>query len=122
MMRLSLSSIEPPPKAKSKAYQIAELLPEIEAALSAGHSHQAIFEQVKNTTGLDLTFGYYENTIHRIRHRQDAKSRANSASPASPKIKQPPQTVSPLTAIRSVDAPTSKLQAALGEDVGDFFS
>lgn len=121
MTRLSISLSVPPPKAKSKAAQITELLPEIEAALSAGNSHDAIFENVKKTIGLELTFGYYKNTLHRARHRQTENAKAKSKPVSPPGPKSLPTTVSPKST-RSIDAPTSKLQAKLGEGVGDFFS
>lgn len=122
MTRLSLSLIQALPKAKSKASHIAELLPEIEEALAAGYSHQAIFEQVKNTTGLELTFGYYENTIHRIRQRVEAKAKSVTEPPAAAGQKSPPLNFSTIKATQSIGAPTSKLQAALSEAVDDFFS
>lgn len=122
MTRFLISLIEPVPKAKSKAAQIAELLPEIEAALTAGHSHRAIFEQVENALGIGLTFGYYENTIHRIRQRQEAKGEF-LATPLMVQERPPsPITVDPTRTPQFTDAPTSKLQAALSESVDDFFS
>jgi hypothetical protein len=122
MTRLSLSFIERAPKTKSKASRIAELLPEVEAALTAGHSHQTIFEQVKNTTGLQLTFGYYENTIHRIRQRQQKKATGAAKPPAAFGLKPSPTIPGAIGTAQDNGAPTSKLQAALGEPIDDFFS
>lgn len=122
MTRLNLSLTGPAPKEKSKAAQIAELLPEIEAALAAGHSHQAIFEHVKGTTGLELTFGYYENTLHRIRQRQEAKNREISKPPAASTQQPIPQAVLPFRAEPRNGALTSRLQTILGASDDDFFS
>ncbi|MFC5550194.1 hypothetical protein [Massilia aerilata] len=122
MTRLDLSLIEPAPKAKSKAAQIAELLPEIEEALAAGHSHLTIFEQIKNKIGLELSFGYYENTLHRLRQRKAAKNKVTPRPQAGVDRNQIPQAAIAVRPGNSNDAPTSKLQAALGEPVDDFFS
>jgi hypothetical protein len=122
MNRLSILLTDQLPKAKSKAAQITELLPEIEAAVEAGHSHEAIFENVKKTTGLDLTFGYYKNTLHRVRRKTEAKSKTVAKPPAAHGLKPITVTGSPSKAAQKTDEPTSKLQAALSEAVGDFFS
>jgi hypothetical protein len=123
MTKLSLSLVEPVPRQKSKAAQLAELLPEIEVALVAGHTHRVIFEQVEKAIGLNLTFGYYQNTIHRIRQRKEAAAK-KLAAPAPAPRKIPPNTLStsPATGAQAMDAPTSKLQEALSEPVDDFFS
>lgn len=65
----SFSTIAPPKKSKSR--QLVELLPSIEAALAVGYSHAAIFDHIQNTIGLDLTFRYYQLTLHRIRKKRD---------------------------------------------------
>lgn len=119
----SLSSLEPAPRAKSKAAQISELLPEIEAALAAGCSHKTIFEHIKRTLGLNLTFGYYENTLHRIRQRQDSPAPTHTAGRL---IKAKPHTLEPgaraVPAAPAIDGATSLTQGALFAPIDDFFS
>lgn len=123
MTILSLSSIPPAPRPKSKAAQLAELLPEIEAALEAGHSHQAIFEHVKKTVGLDLTFGYYENTMHRLRRRVKMNVKENptqhlALQKTTPKVFLAPRADN----VQALGSSKSKLQQILSEPIGDFFS
>lgn len=123
MIKLSLTAIAPVPRPKSKAAQIADLLPEIEAALKAGHSHRVIFEDVKNTVGLDLTFGYYENTIHRVRKRLDQPEKGKEPPVPRPSKIVPKQVITP----RAPDAlakgsAANKLQEVLSEPIDDFFS
>lgn len=122
MQRLFFSLTEPVPRAKSKSAQIAELLPEIDAALVAGHSHEAIFEKIKNTLGVNLTFGYYKNTIHRIRHRRDVKSKTVEVPLALHRSKPVKDTVVPGKVVPTVAVPMSKAQEILLGPVGDFFS
>lgn len=64
-----LIPVAPPPKSKSQ--QLAKLLPGIEAALSEGHGHEVIYDHIKNTVGLELTYKYYKTTLHRIRKKRD---------------------------------------------------
>lgn len=123
MTILSLSSIPPSTRPKSKAAQLAELLPEIEAALQAGHSHQAIFEHIKKTVGLDLTFGYYENTMHRIRRRLKMNIKENPIQPlalqkTTPKVSSAPRANN----VQTRGSSKSKLQQILSEPIDDFFS
>lgn len=123
MTILSLSSIPPSPRPKSKAAQLAELLPEIEAALQAGHSHHAIYEHVKKTVGLDLTFGYYENTMHRIRRRIKMNVKENPTQPlalqkTTPKVFSAPRANN----VQTLGSSKSKLQQILSEPIDDFFS
>lgn len=125
MTRLSLTSVVPVPMSKSKAAQLAELLPEIEAALVAGHSHRAIFEDVKKTVGLDLTFGYYENTIHRLRRRNKTDLQVNLMPTPTPTLQTATQKIfitPPAEVVQTVGPPKSKLQKILSEPIGDFFS
>lgn len=78
-----LTDVAPPPK--SKAAQLADLLPAIEAALAAGHPHTAIFEHIQNKHGLALTYRYYHLTLHRLRRRRDeasGKQRSRAGGPA----------------------------------------
>lgn len=76
MSTILLIPVAPPPK--SKAQQLAKLLPSIEAALKQGYSHEVIHEHITKTAGLELTYKYYKTTLHRIRQRQKAKSPATS--------------------------------------------
>lgn len=122
MQRLSISLAEPVPQAKSKSAQIADLLPEIDAALVAGHSHEAIFENIKNLLELDLTFGYYKNTIHRIRRRRDLKNRTIEVPQALHRSKPVKHTVGPVKAVPTIAAPMSKTQEILLAPIDDFFS
>lgn len=63
-----LASITPP--LKSKTASLAELLPGIEGARAVGHTHGAIYEYIKNTIGLDITYRYYQLTLHRVRAKR----------------------------------------------------
>jgi len=122
MQRLSISLAEPVPQAKSKSAQIADLLPEIDAALVAGHSHEAIFEKIKNLLELDLTFGYYKNTIHRIRRRRDLNNRTIEVPQTLHRSKPVKHTVGPVKAVPTIAAPMSKTQEILLAPIDDFFS
>jgi hypothetical protein len=122
MTRLSISLNEPLPKVKSKSAQITDLLPEIEAALSAGHSHTAIFENIKNAIGLDVTFGYYKNTIHRIRRRRDVKNITVEVPLPLHRSKQVKEAVGSVKVVPTIAAPMSKAQEILLEPIDDFFS
>jgi hypothetical protein len=122
MQRLSISLAEPVPQAKSKSAQIADLLPEIDAALVAGHSHEAIFENIKNLLELDLTFGYYKNTIQRIRRRRDLKNRTIEVPQALHRSKPVKHTVGPVKAVPTIAASMSKTQEILLAPIDDFFS
>lgn len=123
MTKLTLTSVSPERKPKSKAARLAELFPEIEIALEAGHTHRAIFEDVKKTVGLDLSFGYYENTIHRIRQRF-GKAEKRKVAPAPELVKNSARLAIHLPASggQTIGTPTSKLQEALSGPVDDFFS
>lgn len=66
------AGVSQPPR--SKAAQLADLLPAIEAALASGHPHTAIFDHLENKLGLALTYGYYQITLHRLRRRRDETS------------------------------------------------
>jgi len=122
MTRLSISLTKPLPKVKSKSAEITDLLPEIEAALSAGHSHTAIFENIKNTIGLDLTFGYYKNTIHRIRRRRDVKNITVEVPLPLYRSKQVKGAVGSVKVVPTIAAPMSKAQKILLGPIDDFFS
>jgi len=121
MLNLSSSLANYSKKARSKAAIVAELLPQIEGALKDGYSHEAIFESIKKTEGIELTFGYYKNTIHRMRQRQEPAPITPTANPTS--IAQTPLGTKLTSATtQSTDAPTSRLQAALADSIADFFS
>lgn len=64
-----LSSLPAPQDSKSAA--LKKLLPAIEGALAQGHTHAAVHEYLKNTIGLDITFDYYQLTLHRLRKRRN---------------------------------------------------
>jgi hypothetical protein len=124
MGKLSLSSAEPISRAKSKAAQLAEMLPEIEAALAAGHSHKVIFEDIKKTVGLNLTFGYYENTIHRLRQRNGAAISPKGQQASAKREQQSAQTKTLATTNpQAKNLPVAtQVQTVLHGSVGDFFS
>jgi hypothetical protein len=62
---------------RSKAVLLGRLVPLIDQAVALGHKHEAIHSAIQSG-GVDLTFGYYRNTLHRIRTRN-----ATSQTPAS---------------------------------------
>ena len=90
-----LISVPAPPKSKSQ--QLAKLLPNIEAALIRGYSHEVIHEHIKNFIGLDLSYRYYKLTLHRVRKNRD-KAQASGTSRASHRL---PSTVVSVTASHS---------------------
>jgi hypothetical protein len=123
MTKLSISSLTPLPPPKSKASQLAELLPEIEAALAAGHTHRAIYEDVKRTTGIDLKFGYYENIIHRLRARKIESTQTQTKDATEQERRLLPSEKTPVVPAR-INRPAvgSQLQDILHGPVDDFFS
>ena len=109
---------------KSKAAQLLELLPAIEAALRAGHSHASIHNYLVNSRGLDLSFGYYELTLGRLRKRVRASYlQSNTISPVvrenhhSDPVKRVPVNTAPV-----IEGATSKIQDVLFGSASDFFS
>jgi len=123
MIKLSISAINSTPRAKSKAALVAEFLPDIEAFLDAGHSHKVIFEHIKNRVGIELTFGYYENTIHRIRQRQKSAEKQKVSNASIERVQQPAQTNTlSATNLSTTSGSTSKVQDVLLGQIGNFFS
>jgi crotonobetainyl-CoA:carnitine CoA-transferase CaiB-like acyl-CoA transferase len=125
MTKLSLSSVTPVPKAKSKASQLAELLPEIEAALAAGHAHRVIYEDIKISAGLDITFGYYETTIHRLRQRSRVVTQTQTQTKeATKQVQNPAPFAKGVTMPTRINRPSigSRIQEILHGPVDDFFT
>jgi hypothetical protein len=112
------------PPQKSKAAQLLELLPGIEAAVRAGHSHASIHEYLVKSRGLDLTFRYYELTVCRLRKRVHlSNSRLTTASP-QPKQNNHNNQAKPASVkeIPTFAKATSKTQDILFGSASDFFS
>jgi hypothetical protein len=112
-----------PPPPRSKASQLLELLPQIESAVRAGHSHFVIHEYIVKSRGLDLTFRYYELTLGRLRKRLGI---AAPHSRTAPTMVQPaPNTIGPTNESKKtlpvIGGATSKVQKILFESVDDFF-
>lgn len=108
-----LAGVSPPPK--SKAAQLADLLPAIEAALAAGHPHTAIFDHLENKLGLALTYRYYQITLHRLRKRRDEYSSKKGSNGTSP---VPVRTPRPIVS----EEPNTRFSYNLKAPVDDFFS
>lgn len=53
---------------RSKAVLLNRLMPLIDEAIKLGHKHEAIHSAIESA-GVELTFGYYRNTLHRLRTR-----------------------------------------------------
>lgn len=77
-----------PTPPKSKVSILRELLPGIESALRAGHQHLAIYEHIRDKLGLEISYHYYVQALHRIRKRESLGVRSrkddrqvNSAAP-----------------------------------------
>jgi hypothetical protein len=66
---------------RSKAVLLGRLVPLIDQAVALGHKHEAIHSAIQSG-GVDLTFGYYRNTLHRIRTR-------NATSPTPSTVQSP---------------------------------
>jgi len=117
MTTILLADVAPPPK--SKAAQLAELLPAIEAALEAGHTHTSIFDYLENKLGLDLTYRYYQITLHRLRKRRDAAHSKKQAKARSPNISKASL---PSSAPAVSGSPGQGFTYDLKAPVDDFFS
>lgn len=112
-----LAGVAPPPK--SKAAQLADLLPAIEAALAAGHPHTAIFDHLENKLGLALTYRYYQITLHRLRKRRDETSSKKGRNGTAP---LPVGTTRPMPRPVVSDEPDTRFSYDLKSPVDDFFS
>lgn len=111
------AGVSPPPK--SKAAQLADLLPAIEAALAAGHPHTAIFDHLENKLGLALTYRYYQITLHRLRKRRDESSSKKGSNGTSPvPVRAPRSTPRPIVS----EEPNTGFSYDLKAPVDDFFS
>lgn len=104
---------------KSKSVRLAAMLPAIEDALANGYSHKVIFDHIKNTEGIDMTFGYYQNTLHRLRlrRRNETPNHKRNASAFSEKpsfrLGVVPEAASNPSAQDKVDLSTNKPKAPL---------
>ena len=89
--------------ARAKSARIAELLPEIEAALSKGFSRAHVVDALK-AEGIDLTPALLSSYLQRFRHRQRSALATPSAGPPSPVPPPPPSADSSATPLAA--APT----------------
>jgi len=79
--------------ARSKSARIAELLPEIEAALSKGFSRAHVVDALK-AEGIDLTPALLSSYLQRFRQRQRSALSTPSAAPPAPAPSSPPPAAS----------------------------
>jgi hypothetical protein len=68
---------------RSKAVLLQRLMPLIDEAIRLGHKHEAIHSAIEGA-GVELTFGSYRNTLHRLRTR----NAAGAITPAAPGIER----------------------------------
>ena len=93
--------------ARSKSARIAELLPEIEAALSKGFSRAHVVDALK-AEGIDLTPALLSSYLQRFRQRQRSALATPSATPPSPVPPPPPSADSSATlAAATTETPNS---------------
>ena len=83
--------------ARSKSARIAELLPEIEAALSKGFSRAHVVDALK-AEGIDLTPALLSSYLQRFRQRQRSALATPSAAPPSPATPSADSSATPLAA------------------------
>lgn len=121
--QLNILEVAPP---DSKAARLAKLLPAIEAALLQNYSHEVIFEHIKKTEGLELTYKYYKTTLHRLRKKRDAAlpkevKRPSYSSPARRPSDTPRQVqTTPLTTPAGTVG--AKFKYDVKEPIENFFS
>ena len=95
--------------ARPKSARIAELLPEIEGALSKGFSRAHVVDALK-AEGIDLTPALLSSYLQRFRQRQRSALATPSAPPLAPAPSPPPSADSsetPLAAVTTETPPDS---------------
>jgi hypothetical protein len=116
--------ISVPLSPKSKSQQLAKLLPGIEAALAEGYSHGIIYEHIKNTLRLEITYKYYKTTLHRIRKRAGQVKAATSGRPSLPRPVNKNSTIaeqSDLDAVATPDHPDRRFSYDVKGPIDKFF-
>lgn len=87
--RTALAQLAARPPKPSKAAQIRQLLPEIEAAQAAGASRKEIVEALRNS-GLDVSMKTFSTALARARRKRTQRAH-NPQQQSQTKQEDPPQ-------------------------------
>ncbi|WP_244851819.1 hypothetical protein [Caballeronia sp. SL2Y3] len=81
---------------RSKAMFLGHLVPLIDEAVALGIKHEAIHSAIVSS-GVDMTFGYYRNTLYRLRARAAANPRPVTVQPLAKPVSAGSQEPKPET-------------------------